>query len=96
MVRCFDDDDVVHVAGQVNPIEDIEVINLELILADLQMSENALTKMEKQAKGNKELLPQIETLKKVIAHLNENKMLTELELTEEESESIKQLSFLTL
>ena len=95
VVRCFDDDDVVHVAGAVNPIDDIEVINLELILADLQMCQNALTKMEKQAKGNKELLPQIEILKKVLDHLNENKMVTELELTKEEAEAINHLTFLT-
>ncbi|MDN3504907.1 MAG: redox-regulated ATPase YchF [Rhabdochlamydiaceae bacterium] len=96
VVRCFDDDDVVHVAGQINPIEDIEVINLELILADIQMGENALVKMEKQARTNKELLKAVESLKKLLAHLNENKMLSTIELTKEEREDVKHLNFLTM
>ena len=53
VVRCFENDDVIHVAGKVDPIEDIEVITLELILADLQMAENTLSRLEKQAKGRK-------------------------------------------
>ena len=96
VVRCFDDDDVVHVSGQIDPIEDIEVINLELILADIQMGENALIKMEKQARTDKKLGQAVETLKKLLAHLNENKMLAEIELTKEENEDIKHLNFLTM
>ena len=48
--RCFDSSDIVHVAGQIDPISDIEVINLELCLADLQMIENAIPRIEKQFK----------------------------------------------
>lgn len=54
VVRCFEDDNIIHVDGAINPIHDIDVINLELILADLQMAENVLQKLEKQAKGKKE------------------------------------------
>lgn len=96
VVRCFEDPDVVHVKGEINPLADIEVINLELILADLQMSENILNKLEKQAKGNKELLPTIECLKKAIAHLNENQPLRTATFTPEESELLAPYPFLTL
>src|SRR3990167_235834 len=70
VVRCFDDENVIHVAGKVNPLDDIEVITLELILADLQMIENTYPKIEKQAKTKKELLPTLALLKKTQDHLN--------------------------
>src|SRR3990172_3003975 len=57
VVRCFEDPNVIHVSGRVDPTQDIEVITLELVLADLQMVENTLIRLEKQAKGRKELLP---------------------------------------
>src|SRR5208283_4727188 len=62
VVRCFEDPNIIHVAGRVNPLDDIEVITLELTLADLQMAENTLSRMEKQAKGKKELTPTIDFL----------------------------------
>ncbi|HSX25930.1 MAG TPA: redox-regulated ATPase YchF, partial [Chlamydiales bacterium] len=84
VVRCFEDEEVIHVAGRVDPIEDIEIITLELILSDLQTAENTLSRLEKQAKGKKELLPTLEFLKKTIAHLNQNLPLRSLKLTPEE------------
>ena len=95
VVRCFDDDNVIHVAGKINPLEDIEVINLELMLADLQMTENALTKMEKQAKGKKELAPAVEALKKAFKHLSDGHMMNTLSLTKEEEEHLEHLHFIT-
>lgn len=95
VVRCFENSDVIHVAGRVDPISDIEVINLELILADLQMAENTLSRLEKQAKGKKELLPVIEALKKAITHLNENHPLRLIALTDEEKALLKAYPFLT-
>ncbi|GAB4189324.1 MAG: redox-regulated ATPase YchF [Simkaniaceae bacterium] len=95
VVRCFEDEEVIHVAGKVHPIEDIEVINLELILADLQMTENILQKLEKRAKGNREIQPQINVLKKVIEHLNKNLPVRSLSLSEEETGRLKEFSFLT-
>ena len=95
VVRCFQDDDVIHVAGKVDPIADIEVINLELVLSDLQMAQNSVSRLEKQMKGKKELVPIVETLHKAIRHLNENKPLRTLELTEEEKELIRAYPFLT-
>ncbi len=95
VVRCFENEDVIHVTGKVDPIEDIEVINLELILADLQMAENILTRLEKQGKGKKELQSGIEAMKKVISHLNESRPLRALSLTEEEKSLLSTYSFLT-
>lgn len=94
VVRCFEGD-VIHVSGRVDPIADIEVINLELILSDLQMVDNILNKLEKQARGKKELLPALETLKKASAHLNESKPLRTLSVTDEERMYLKDYPFLT-
>ncbi|MBY0528660.1 MAG: redox-regulated ATPase YchF [Rhabdochlamydiaceae bacterium] len=95
VVRCFENDDVIHVAGKVDPIADIEVINLELILSDLQMAENIISRLEKQAKGKKELLIVIEALKKALVHLNQNKPLRTLDLSEEERLCLADYPFLT-
>lgn len=95
VVRCFEDPDVIHVAGKVDPIQDIEVITLELILADLQMAENTLGRLEKQAKSKKELIPSIDFLKKVIGHLNQNLPLRALALTPEEELIARLYPFLT-
>lgn len=95
VVRCFEDDDVIHVAGKVDPIDDIEVINLELILSDLQMAENIVGRLEKQMKTKKELVPIVEAMHKAIAHLNQSKPLRTLQLTDEEKEYIRDYPFLT-
>lgn len=95
VVRCFDSSDIIHVSGKVDPIQDIEVIALELQLSDLQMVENVLLRLEKQAKGNKELLPVIETLKKVQAHLDAGHPVRTLCLKDEEREGIKPYPFLS-
>jgi ribosome-binding ATPase len=96
VVRCFVDPDIIHVAGKVDPLQDIEIISLELILADLQMAENSLSRIEKQAKGKKELIPTIEFLKKAIHHLNQNLPIRSLPLTKEEEILAKTYPFLTL
>ncbi len=95
VVRCFQDDEVIHVEGRVDPIADIEVINLELVLSDLQMAQNIVGKLEKQMKGKKELIPMVETLHKAIRHLNDNKPLRTLSLSDEEKEYIADYPFLT-
>lgn len=95
VVRCFEDPDVIHVSGKVDPIQDIEVISLELILADLQMAENSLSRMEKQAKGKKDLIPTVDFLKKAVDHLNQNLPMRALPLTQEEEKIAKLYPFLT-
>lgn len=95
VVRCFESEDIIHVAGKVDPLDDIEVINLELILSDLQMAENTLSRIEKQAKTKKELLPSVTFLQKALSHLNQNLPLRSLALTKEEEEIARLYPFLT-
>lgn len=95
VVRCFDSDDIIHVSGSVDPIRDIEVINLELSLSDLQMVENAISRLEKQIKTKKELVPAFEFLKRAREHLNENRPMRTLEVNDEERIIMDQYQFLT-
>lgn len=71
MVRCFEDGNVVHVAGQVDPVDDIETINTELALADIQSLENRLVKLRRSAKANKDDAIIVEKCEQMIAHLSE-------------------------
>ncbi|NGX50689.1 MAG: Ribosome-binding ATPase YchF [Chlamydiae bacterium] len=95
VVRCFENDEVIHVEGKVDPLSDIDVINIELILADMQMVENSLQKIERQAKGKRELIPTLEALKRVLAHLSENRPVRSLDLTKEERELLRTYHFIT-
>lgn len=95
VVRCFESSDVIHVRGRMNPIEDIEIINLELILADLASCEANCQKVEKQLKTKKELIPLHELLLKIKEHLNQNKPLRSLSLSPEEQEMMQSYRFLT-
>jgi ribosome-binding ATPase len=95
VVRCFDSDDIIHVEGSVDPIRDIEVINLELNLADLQMTENVIARIEKQVKSKKELVPVLEALVKARQHLDAGKPIRTLELSKEEREALAPYPFLT-
>ncbi|NEP58642.1 MAG: redox-regulated ATPase YchF [Symploca sp. SIO2G7] len=95
VVRCFDDDDIIHVSGSVDPVRDIEVINLELGLADLAQVERRIERTRKQARSNKDAKLELEILEKLSAGLNEGKAVRQISLTEEEAELIKQLGLLT-
>jgi GTP-binding protein YchF len=95
VVRCFDDDDIIHVSGSVEPLRDLEVINLELALADLAQVEKRLERSRKQAKGNKDLQVEVSALEKISAHLNTGKAAREVELSEEEEVLVKPLGLLT-
>lgn len=97
VVRCFEDQNVVHVDGSVDPIRDIEVINTELILADLETIERALLKQEKLLRGkNKEAMALVPVLKKCKEHLEDDKLLRILELNEAEMNLMSTYQFLTL
>lgn len=97
VVRCFEDENVVHVDGSVDPIRDIEVINAELVLSDLEAVERAIHKQSKLARGkNKEAVAIMPVLEKCQAHLEESKLLKTLDLTPEEMELIKVYQLLTL
>lgn len=95
VVRCFDSSDIVHVSGKIDPIHDIEVINLELRLSDLEMVDNTLARLEKQAKAKKELQETVEVLKKARDHLDQNQPIRSLVLNEEEKELLHPYPFLS-
>lgn len=95
VVRCFDSSDIIHVAGRVDPISDIEVINLELCLADLQSAENIVDRLEKQLKSKKDLQPVLDAMKKVVEHLNKNQPMRTVPLNDKEKELLKPYPFLT-
>jgi len=97
VVRCFEDDNVIHVAGKVDPINDIEVINTELALADMASVERALQKAAKASKsGNKDELARKEVLERVLEHLNASEAVRTLGLTEDEAKLIKELCLITI
>lgn len=95
VVRCFENDDIIHVSGSVDPIRDIEVINLELALADLGQIEKRLDRARKQARGNKEIQIEVEALEKLVPVLNDGRPARAVELKEEEEIVIKPLGLLT-
>lgn len=97
VVRCFENDDIVHVAGTIDPISDIEVINTELALADLDSVEKALVKATKQSKaGDKKMLARKAILEEVRAHLDEAKAVRSMSLGEEELDELSDLHLLTI
>lgn len=97
VVRCFDDDNVVHVDGRVSPIDDIETINTELALADLEAVERAITNLTKKAKGNdKEAKEQLEVFLKIEPLLAEGKAARGANLDEDEKKLIKSYGLITL
>ena len=96
VVRCFENDDIVHVAGQIDPIQDIEVINMELVLADMESLEKALQKVQKVAKsGDKEAQAKQALFEKVLAEVEQGQLIRLLPLSEEEQALLKDLHLLT-
>src|SRR4051794_15829366 len=96
VVRCFEDTDVVHVAGAVDPVSDIETIEIELMLADIQTLENALPKAERAAKsGDKEAKLRVESIRKCLDHLATDQPLRKLVLDEFESKAIDSFGLMT-
>lgn len=98
VVRCFNDENIIHVEGGVDPIRDIEIINLELILADLEIIENRIDKIAKKAETtkDKDTLKEVETLKKAKEALLNNQALRLLSFEEEELLILKPFNFITI
>ncbi|MDK8276609.1 MAG: redox-regulated ATPase YchF [Peptoniphilus duerdenii] len=95
VVRCFEDSNIIHVDGSVNPLRDIENINLELIFSDLDLVEKRLSRVEKQAKADKSLALEVEVLKKTKEVLEQGKAARSLDLSEEESKILKSYQLLS-
>lgn len=95
VVRCFENNDIVHVEGSINPLRDIETINLELIFSDMEMLERRLQRSQKAAKGDKTLAAEVELIQKAMAVLEEGKSIRTLDLSDEQKELIKSFNLLS-
>ena len=95
VVRCFEDPNVVHVDGKIDPISDIETINTELILSDMEVLERRIQKTTKNLKGDKSLRKELDLLNKVHAFLGEGKSARAMELEEDKAEFVKSLDLLS-
>jgi len=97
VVRCFENDNIIHVANKISPADDIDVINTELVLADMDTADRAIQRQAKRAKGgDKDAKFEVTVLQKILAHVEEGKMVRALELTKEEKAAIAYLNFLTI
>lgn len=96
IVRCFEDSNIVHVDGNIDPIRDIETINLELILSDIEIIDKRLDKAKKMLKAEKKYQVEIDLLEKIKKVLEEGKCARTIELNEEEKEILKDTYLLTM
>ena len=96
VVRCFEDPDVTHVGGSVSPVDDIETIETELLLADMQQLENSIPKAQRTAKsGDKEALQRVELMQKCLEHVQREQPLRTLELDEAEEKIVRNFGLMT-
>ncbi len=96
VVRCFENDDIVHVNGKVDPAGDVETINLELIYSDIEILERRLERDNKILKGDKSISTEIDLVNKILSVLNEGKSARTLSYTDEERELLKDIPLLSL
>ncbi len=96
VVRCFEDPDVIHVSGSVNPVSDIEVIEIELMLADMQTLDNSLPKAERAARtGDKEAKLRVDVIKKCLAHLQTDEPLRKATFEGDEAKIVSSFGLMT-
>ena len=95
VVRCFDNDDIIHVEGSVDPVRDIETIDLELILSDTEMVQRRIDKAQKMVKGDKKYQAQVDFFKRVLDTLNEGKTARTVECTDDEKALLAEVALLT-
>ena len=96
VVRCFENNDIIHVEGNINPLRDVETIDIELILSDLEIVERAIDRTTKAAKSDKKLLEKLDVLEKVKSALELGKSARSIGLDEEEQAWIEESRLLTL
>ncbi|MGN0457113.1 MAG: redox-regulated ATPase YchF [Acutalibacteraceae bacterium] len=95
VVRCFENDDIVHVEGSIDPKRDIETINLELVLSDVEMIERRIDKTQKLIKADKKYQADLDFFKRVLDTLNEGKSARSVDCNEEEAELLSSVALLT-
>ncbi|MBR2447480.1 MAG: redox-regulated ATPase YchF [Clostridia bacterium] len=88
VVRCFESDDIIHVEGSVDPLRDIETINLELIFSDIEMAQRRLDRTTKALKGDKKLQPEVDFLKRLIDHLEQGLPARSIDINDETEQEI--------
>lgn len=96
VVRCFEDENITHVDGSVDPIRDIETINLELVLSDVEIIERRIDRVKKQMKGDKSLAGELALLERVKAAMDEGKPARSLEYTKEEEEIMREIALISM
>jgi GTP-binding protein YchF len=96
VVRCFDDDNVIHLEGSTDPLRDIEIIDIELIMADMEMVERRIDKATKAAKGDKKYLREAEVFQGLLEHLNQGKSARSYPCSEEDAGIIATSELLSL
>ena len=96
VVRCFENNDIIHVDGSVDPIRDVETINLELIFSDIEIIERRIDNLKKAMKGDKTLAPKVELYERVLAALMDGKTARSLDFTDEEAEMMGDVALLTI
>ena len=96
VVRCFENNDIIHVDGSVDPIRDVETINLELIFSDIEIIERRIDNLKKAMKGDKTLAPKVALYERVLAALMDGKTARSLDFTEEEAEMMGDVALLTI
>lgn len=95
VVRCFENGDIVHVEGSINPLRDIETINLELMLADIEVLERRLQRSQKAAKGDKSMAAEVELIQSILSVLEDGKSVRTLNLSEEQEELVRSFNLLS-
>ena len=96
VVRCFENDDIIHVNGHIDPADDVNTINLELIYSDIEIAERRLDRAKRILKGDKSTQKEIDLLEKILAVLNDGKKASVLDYTKEEKELLREVPLLTL
>ena len=96
VVRCFEDDNIIHVDGSIDAMRDLETINLELIFSDMEILERRMDRVKKAMKGDKSLAVEVELLERVYAALESGKCARTLELTDDERAMIAEANLLTM
>ncbi len=96
VVRCFEDSNVTHVEGSTDPLRDIDIINMELVMADIEMAERRVDKAQKAAKGDKKFLREAEIFAELLKHLNEGKLARTFDCSDEDMAIIATSDLLTL
>ncbi|MDY2960248.1 MAG: redox-regulated ATPase YchF [Hornefia sp.] len=95
VVRCFENENIVHVSGKINPLDDIEIINTELILSDMELLERRIAKSSKQAKNDKSVAKELELLKRIHEFLGTGKSARAMDLDEDSSAFVESLDLLS-